>query len=132
SNLLFYDIEVFSHDALVVFLDENGNETIFHNDFIRLEEFIEGKTLVGFNNYFYDDVILHHMLNLKTPEQLKHLNDRIISGEKIRIKNYRFNSLDVWQQIDVSMPSLKKIEGNMGKMILESSVSFDIDRPLTV
>src|SRR5699024_486796 len=108
------------------------NKRVFHNDFTELKEFIEGKTLVGFNNYFYDDVILHHMLNLKTPEQLKHLNDRIISGEKIRIKNYRFNSLDVWQQIDVSMPSLKKIEGNMGKMILESSVSFDIDRPLTV
>jgi hypothetical protein len=39
--------------------------------------------------------------------------------------------LDCHQQADVSRPSLKKIEGNMGRMILESSVPFTIDRPLT-
>ena len=43
----------------------------------------------------------------------------------------KFNSLDCFQQIDVSRPSLKKIEGNMGRMILESSVPFTINRPLT-
>jgi hypothetical protein len=62
--------------------------------------------------------------------QLKDLNDRIISGEKQKPKN-RFPSLDCFQQIDVGFPSLKKIEGNRGLKIFESSVPFDIDRPLT-
>jgi len=31
----------------------------------------------------------------------------------------------------VSMPSLKKIEGNLGKSIVESKVDFNIDRKLT-
>ena len=132
DNLLFYDIEVFSKDAFVVFKDINDKTLrIFHNDFVELSDFIKGKTLIGYNNYFYDDHVLHAMLDLKTPMQLKALNDRIIGGERLRIKNYKFDSLDCFQQIDVSMPSLKKIEGNMGKMILESSVSFDIDRELT-
>lgn len=132
DNLLFFDIEVFSHDAFVVFKDINKNRlAVFHNDFVGLEDFIKGKTLVGYNNFFYDDHILHAMLNLRTPKQIKQLNDRIISGERLKIQNYKFDSIDCFQQIDVSMPSLKKIEGNMGKMILESNVPFDIDRPLT-
>lgn len=129
---VFFDIEVFYRNAFVVFKDIDKNLlAVFHNDFTELEDFIKGKTLVSYNGYFYDDHILHAMLDLRTPAQLKHLNDRIISGEKLRIKNYKYDSLDCFQQIDVSMPSLKRIEGNMGKKILESSVSFNIERPLT-
>ena len=56
------------------------------------------------------------MLNLRTPQQIKWLNDRIIASEEIPafVKKASFKSLDCFQQIDVSMPSLKKIEGNMG------------------
>lgn len=131
KEIIFYDIEVFYENAFVVFKDINKNLLrVFHNNFVGLDEFIKGKTLIGYNNYFYDDHILHAMLNLNTPRQIKSLNDRIIGGERLRIKNYKFDSLDCFQQIDVGMPSLKKIEGNMGKMILESSVSFDIERVL--
>jgi hypothetical protein len=104
---------------------------VFHNDFEGIEEFIRGKVLVGYNNYWYDDHILHAMMDLKTPAQIKALNDRIIGGERMRIKNYKFESLDCFQQISVSSPSLKKIEANLGKMILESSVPFTIERELT-
>ena len=133
DGYLFYDIEVFSHDALVVFMDSHKNVVkTFHNDFVGLSDFIKGKTLVGFNNYYYDDKIMIYMLDLKTPKQIKELNDRIIAGDETRyIGKKKFDSLDCFQQIDVSMPSLKKIEGNMGLKILESSVPFDIDRPLT-
>lgn len=132
EDRLFFDIEVFYRDAFVVFKDINKNTVkVFHNDFVGLKELIEGKILVGYNNFFYDDHILHSMLDLKTPKQIKHLNDRIISGEKLRIKNYKFESLDCFQQVDVSKPSLKRIEGNMGRMILESEVSFNIERELT-
>jgi hypothetical protein len=133
DEYLFYDIEVFSHNAFVVFKDINKKLVkVFHNNFILLADFIKGKTLVGFNNYWYDDKILTYMLELKTVKQIKNLNDRIISGENVSfIKKSKFDSLDVFQQIDTSRPSLKKIEGNMGKRILESSVPFTIDRPLT-
>jgi hypothetical protein len=133
ENLIFYDIEVFAQDALIVFKDINKKLLkVFHNNFVQLADFIKGKTLVGFNNYYYDDKILIYMLDKKTPEQIKELNDKIIGGENVKyIGKPRFKSLDCFQQIDVSMPSLKKIEGNMGRMILESSVPFTIDRPLT-
>jgi hypothetical protein len=132
ADLLFYDIEVYSHDAFVVFKDINKKlKRVFHNNFVLLADFIQGKTLVGYNNYHYDDKIMQYMLDLKTPQQIKWLNDRIIEGEDVRfVKSKKFKSLDCFQQIDVSFPSLKKIEGNMGRMILESSVPFSIDRPL--
>lgn len=133
QDLLFYDIEVFSHDALVVFKDIDKRVIrIFHNNFLSLAAFIKGKTLVGYNNYHYDDKILTYMLDLKSVKQIKDLNDKIIGGENVSfIGRPKFESLDCFQQIDVSKPSLKKIEGNMGRMILESSVPFSIDRPLT-
>lgn len=132
-DYLFYDIEVFSHDAFVVFKDINKKLIrVFHNNFVQLADFIKDKTLIGFNNYWYDDKILVYMTELKPVHLIKKLNDEIISGVKINfISKPKFKSLDVFQQIDVSMPSLKKIEGNMGRMILESSVPFTIDRPLT-
>lgn len=133
KELLFYDIEVFKYNSLVVFKDAQKNiKRIFHNNFTRLAEFIEGKILVGFNNYHYDDKILTFMLELKPQYLIKRLNDEIIEGKNVSyIGKPRFESLDVNQQIDISRPSLKRIEGNMGRMILESSVPFTIERPLT-
>ena len=133
DTVLFYDIEVFSKNAFVVFKDINKRlKRVFHNNFVGLSDFIQGKILVGFNNYHYDDKILTYMLDLKTVEQIKTLNDAIINGEDVRfVGKPKFQSLDCHQQADVSRPSLKKIEGNMGLMILESSVPFSIDRPLT-
>ena len=132
ETLLFYDIEVFSQNALIVFKDINKKLIrVFHNNFTKLGEFIAGKTLVGFNNYYYDDRILTYMLELKSVQQIKQLNDKIIAGENVSYIKPRFDSLDVFQQIDVSNPSLKRIEGNYGRKILESSVPFSIERELT-
>lgn len=132
ENILFFDIECYPFDSFVVIKDINKNTKLFHdkNGFEGLAGHIQGKTLVGFNNYWYDDHMLNAMLDGYTASQLKELNDRIIGGEKQKPK-YRFKSLDCFQQIDVGFPSLKKIEGNRGKKILESAVPFDIPRPLT-
>lgn len=145
DNLLFYDIEVTKYDALVVFLDINKKEVAhFWNNrdrrtveepsgFEKIPEVITGKTLVGYNNYFYDDHILTAMMNsaIKMPT-IKAINDTIISGKQYnRQISPLIHSLDTMQQIDVSKPSLKQIEGNMGISIVESSVSFDIGRPLS-
>lgn len=129
---LFFDIEVFKYDSFVVIKDINRHMKVFHdkNGFEGLAQFIKEHVLIGYNCYWYDDHILDAMLNKWSAEQIKDLNDRIIGGQKQKPKT-RFKSLDCFQQIDVSMPGLKKIEGNLGKRILESSVPFDIDRPLT-
>lgn len=134
DNLLFYDIECFKEDSLVVFKNYEGETVaIFHNDFEGLYDLIKGKTLVGYNSYFYDDPMLEKMLACWTPQQLKEQNDRLISGQKVKI--YRLGSeiitLDCFQQIDVSKPSLKKVEANMGANIYESLIDFNIDRKLT-
>ena len=71
NELLFYDIEVYSDDAFVVFKDINKKlKRVFHNNFVQLVDFIKGKALVGFNNYHYDDKILTYMLDLKQCNKL--------------------------------------------------------------
>lgn len=132
DDILIFDIEVFPYDSFVVIKDIHKNSKLFHdkNHFAGLYQYIQGKTLVGFNNFNYDDHILDYMLTGKTQKQIKDLNDRIIAGEKQKPKKY-LKTLDTYQQIDVSMPSLKKIQGNFGKMILESSIPFDLQRPMT-
>ena len=146
EDLLFYDIEVFEYDALVVFMDIDGNEVgHFWNNGYReyvedpsgfegIAELITGKTLVGYNNYNYDDHILTAMMDevRSMPHILKAINNTIIESGKYTDKiNPLIHSIDTMQQIDVSRPSLKQIEGNMGMSIVESSIPFDIDRPLT-
>ena len=146
EDLLFYDIEVFEYDALVVFMDIDGNEVAhFWNNrgrtlteepsgFEGIKDVIAGKTLVGYNNYNYDDHILTAMLNESgnLSRVLKAINNTIIANGKYDHSiSEVIHSLDTMQQIDVSRPSLKQIEANMGMSIVESSVSFDIDRPLT-
>lgn len=146
DKLLFYDIEVFEKDSLVVFMDINGNEVGHfwsardrkNNDsdsgFEGVPGLIKDRILVGFNNYHYDDYILSAMLNqsYNKPCNLKMENDMIIYGRGSgRDVNSDIYSLDTMQQIDVSKPSLKQIEGNLGISIVESSVPFDIDRALT-
>lgn len=130
--MLFYDIEIFKNDALVIFKDINKKIVkYYHNDFTGINEFIKGKTLVGFNNYHYDDIILTGMCDNYTNYQLKRLNDDIITGTCFKKANLNCITLDCYQEISVMRPSLKYIEGNMGKMIMESAVPFDIDRNLT-
>lgn len=132
ENYVFFDIEVFSNDAMVIFQDHHGELLgIWHNNFEGLRDFVKDKILVGFNNYHYDDYILTKMIKGWSPEQIKDLNDKIIRGDDHEREIDPFiKTLDCYQQIDVSRPSLKKIEGNMGVKIHESSVPFDLDRPL--
>lgn len=146
EDLLFYDIEVFEYDALAVFMNIDGEEVDhFWNTrgrklvdepsgFEKIPEVISGKTLVGYNNYNYDDHILTAMMNQarSMPKILKAINNTIIEAGRYNDKiSELIHSIDTMQQIDVSHPSLKQIEGNMGMSIVESSVPFDIDRPLT-
>ena len=151
KDLLFYDIEVFKHNSMVCFKDIEG-ETVrvfsSHLDglgeyyekglitgagYKSLRDFIEGKTLVGYNNYYYDDKILNAMCLNLPQEIIKQWNDNLIEGgSEVGIEPIKIcKTLDCFQQIDVSRPGLKKVEGNMGLSIVESKVDFNIDRALT-
>lgn len=153
-NTLIYDVEVFKYNSMVVFKDLEGKTVrvfsssldglgeyidkgiIKSQGYEDLEEFLKGKILIGYNNYHYDDYILYAMTQVKDGgfdhSVLKEWNDNIISdGTKVNMKKIDNRTLDVYQQIDISRPGLKKVEGNMGLSIVESSVPFDIDRPLT-
>lgn len=144
NQYLFYDIEVFKYDALVVFKDIeknivaefwiNRNKVDCIKGFPRrtLQGAVEGKTLVGYNNHNYDDYVLSEMLSFTpTNAGIKRVNDNIISGLEPGVDLKVQDTLDCFRQINVSHPSLKKIEANLGLNIEETSVPFTIDRELT-
>ncbi|MBF0814074.1 hypothetical protein IR133_10115 [Staphylococcus saprophyticus] len=141
NDLLFYDIEVYKYNSFVVFKDIDKNTIGFFSNkdgFKGLQEFIQGKTLVGYNNNHYDNKILYKMAQPYSDDmydvkqyQIKQLNDKIIAGNGKNERTVPNKTYDCFQQIDIGFPSLKKIEGNIGKMILETDIGFDIDRELT-
>ncbi len=150
-TLLAYDVEVFSHNSMVVFKDMEGKTVqVFSSSldglgeyldqglitdagYGDLEDFIRGKTLVGYNNYGYDDYILYAMSKKLPQSVIKAWNDSIIGkGSLVNMKKIEVcQTLDCFQQINVMKPGLKKVEGNMGVSIVESTIDFTIDRPLT-
>lgn len=154
GNLLFYDIEVFQDDALVVFKDIKKNVvaeywltdnqlTQTRGDAVDLTDLVESHTLVGYNNHNYDDHILDLIMYNGRNAVVKAKNDTIIGGHSGK-PLYQMHTIDCTLQIDganksrgkdgsprVIPPALKKIESCLGRSIEESPVSFDIDRPLT-
>lgn len=133
KDYLFYDIEVFEKDILIVFKDINAMDVkVFHNDFTGLRDLIQDKILVGYNNYNYDDYIISAVLRGYSLTRIKDINDTIIRGDRPQIElDKDIVSLDCFQQINVARSSLKKVEANLGMSIDESEVPFDIKRELT-
>lgn len=133
--MIFYDFEVFKHDWLVVLIDLDAKkETVIINDRDQLQQFYDqhkGVIWAGYNSRHYDQYILKAILCGFDP---KEVNDWIIIEER---PGYRFSSLlrnfplinyDVMPNPPIS---LKTLEAFMGHSIKETSVPFDIDRPLT-
>ena len=133
--MLFYDFEVFAHDWLVVVIDPgNRTEKVIINDRDELAAFYRehrNDIWVGWNSRHYDQYILKGILAGFDP---KKINDWIIErGNKgwtfsNQLRAFPFNNYDIKNNID---RGLKVYEGFMGHDIRESSVPFDIDRPLT-
>lgn len=143
--VVFKDIEektvkVFSSslDGLDPYIIKGTN---IEKGFANLKNYVKDKTLVGYNNHYYDDRIMKALMTDHAKDDdfrqkmVKTANDSIINNEPLgwlrNTNDLPYKSLDCFQQIDVSRPSLKKVEGNMGVSIIESSVPFDIDRELT-
>lgn len=140
-NIYIYDIEVFAYDWIVVARrpEEGSPYTVIHNDNYHLREFLNNAPdiLGGFNNKHYDDYVVMVMLNGGSNVEVKRCNDFIIDGGKpwefpfIQYQKKPFKSFDLRDDIADPGISLKAIEGNLKLPIVESSVPFDIDRPLT-
>lgn len=140
-SVYIYDIEVFSDDWIVVFRNPEAedNHIVIHNDNSHLRGFLEQPEIVigGFNNKHYDDWVVLTMIQGGSNVEVKRHNDFIIGGGNgwefpfIQFQKKPFQSFDLRDDIADKGLSLKAIEGNMYLPIVESSVSFDIDRPLT-
>lgn len=137
-NIYIYDIEVFKNDWIVVFRNpERKQHIVIHNNNYQLKEFLNhpGTIIGGFNTKGYDDWILLTMLNGGSNLEVKKHNDFIINGGNgwefpfIQYQRKPFKSFDLRDDLPKDL-SLKAIEGNLGLPIVESSVPFDIDRPL--
>ena len=137
-RLVVYDVECFSHDWLVVFKDiETGKYTVVHNDNEELKECINDDTVyVSFNGKHYDQFIIKAICCGFTPQEVKQVNDFIIGEGQgwecpmLRDFFFRFNNVDIKDDMQMGL-SLKAIEGHLGLSVEESTVPFDIDRPLT-
>ncbi len=140
-NRWIYDIEVFAHDWLVVFRRvDDDHHVIIHNNNHQLREFFmahSGDVFGGFNNRHYDDWVVLTMLSGGDNAMVKAHNDFIIeqggNGWEfpfIRGQRKSFRSFDLKDDLPIGL-SLKAIEANMGLSIVESSVDFTIERPLT-
>lgn len=137
-SMYVFDIEVYCSDWLIVFKSiRTGEYTVIHNDNYAVKEFMTAdKILVGFNNKHYDNHIIKAILCGADNTMVKEINDFIIGGglgwEHWFLQQNRawFNSFDIRDDMQTGL-GLKDIEGHLGMKIEESSVPFDIDRPLT-
>ena len=139
NRTFIFDCEVFAHDWLFVFKElATGQYTIIHNDNDAVLAFMEQDPFLGgFNNKHYDQFILKAVLCDFTPEQIKAVNDFIIlEGHEgweyapLRDCGIFFDQYDLMDDCQMGL-SLKAIEAHLGMDIRETTVSFDIDRPLT-
>lgn len=139
--IYIYDIEVYAYDWIVVFRnpEAENNHIVIHNDNYHLKAFLDQAEIVvgGFNNKHYDDWVVLTMLLGGSNIEVKRHNDFIIGGGNgwefpfVQYQKKPFQSFDLRDDIPDKGLSLKAIEGNMYLPIVESSVPFDIDRPLT-
>lgn len=133
--MLFYDFEVFKYDWLVCIVDTNQQKIhCIINDpdeLYRVYKANRSDVWVGFNSREYDQYILKGILCDLNP---KEINDFIILQHKkgwsfsTLFRKFPLNNYDVMPQPPIG---LKTLEAFMGHNIKETSVPFDIDRPLT-
>lgn len=139
-NIIVYDIEVFKYNLIAVFYDVTNNWwSVFHNDPDSIREIMSRKDAIfcGFNNKHYDNHIMRATCCGADNALVKQINDFIIEQERqgwehyfLRQNKFWFESFDLMDDTQVGT-SLKHIEAHLGMDIEESTVDFNIDRPLT-
>ncbi len=138
DEIYIYDCEVFAHDWLIGFKRKGQPERYrFWNDNDAVIEFMTRRPLLaGFNVKRYDQFILKAVLAGFTPEEVKAVNDFIIGGgngydyEPLRNARVYFDEYDLMDDTQQGT-SLKSVEAHLGMDIRETTVPFDLPRPLT-
>ena len=128
--IITYDIEVLKNDWVMVF-KEGEDYRVIHNNVEELKEYVDRLSksksiLVGFNNYYYDDVVVAGVLLGKDPYEI---SKKLISGTRV---NYKLNliTLDVMQELPLGV-GLKSSQANLGMSIVETPIDFNLNRRLT-
>lgn len=138
DRLWGYDFEVTAYDWLLVLKDYRTRKRIvFHNAIPNdIQNFIDkhNPIMMGYNNNGYDKYILKSILNGYTPEEVKEVNDHIISGGNGWEIDLGYTKVPT--QVDlinciIPRKSLKELEGNLRMNITESTVDFSIDHKWT-
>lgn len=133
--LNFYDFEVFKYNWVVVIINPYTREKrVIVDNVVSLRSYYEhfkNEIFVGYNSRHYDRYIFSGILCGFDP---KEINDWIIVDKKPgwqysdALREYPVNNYDVAK---INDGGLKTLESFMGNDIRETSVPFDIDRPLT-
>lgn len=133
-SINFYDFEVFMGDWMVVIINPVQKiKRIIVNDSVALKAYYKAhkkEIWCGYNSRNYDTFILKSILCGLNP---KKVNDMIIvhgmSGWQI---SDEFKEIPLYDfDISTKIQGLKQLEAFMGNNIKETSVPFDIERPLT-
>lgn len=144
SDPVFFDIEVFSHDNLVVLKQCGMWYSYWSEDWKRLQHDIyvrfNHKLFIGFNNSHYDNMILQAIssgLDVATVHDMsRHLIEDGSLGyvydvlRRNRCPRLPILFADTAQDLHENI-SLKEYEAKRGLSVEESSVSFTIPRRLT-
>jgi hypothetical protein len=136
--MFVFDFEVLKYDWLVVIKDVNTNKYYkIHNSKNELNKIFEenkDKLWFSYNGNHYDYPIFRAILSGVDPYIVSNLI--IKEGKKpwlversLKIKSIPIKTCDL--MIDLHQASLKELEAYMQMSIEESSIPFDIDRPLT-
>lgn len=136
--MYIFDFEVFRYDWLVVFKNTKTKDyTIIQNNKDDLVDFYEqnkDKLFIGYNNKSYDNLVFKGIMSDVDPFEISRM---IIEGKQtyliskaLKIKEFKLNNMDLIQ--DILGMSLKEAEGYMKMSIEESTVDFNLNRPLTM
>lgn len=134
KSAIFFDFEVFKYFWCVTFIDVIKNKkTVIVNDCKGLMKFYvqeKGKLYIAYNNRNYDNFIYKGILLGMNP---KEINDKIIyDGLKGFQISDKFKDIELYAFDEYMLnKSLKLCESFLKRSIVESSVPFDLDRPLT-
>lgn len=134
KSAIFFDFEVFKYFWCVTFIDVIKNKkTVIVNDRKGLMKFYvqeKGKLYIAYNNRNYDNFIYKGILLGMNP---KEINDKIIyDGLKGFQISDKFKDIELYAFDEYMLnKSLKLCESFLKRSIVESSVPFDLDRPLT-
>lgn len=130
--MIAYDFEVFKCNWLIKAIDPETDKIYTVWDSMEklnvLYEKYKDDIWVGFNNRHYDQYIFKAILSGMNAYNVsnKMIKENVpgwkLTGTKVFMINYDVMPLN---------SSLKQLEGFQGHSIHETSVSFDIDRPLT-